>query len=172
MPYLHTEYSTTGSTSIVHTFQEALLYSQPAASRNWEWGATETVNIVTHIVQCIFLIISASICQLLEKILFGFNLSNSTSFCYTIQLMHYSHFKTHSLQHLSIKSLHVLVFFHDHLQGVLRCALCHYYSSRWFAFVGFVLLHSMWLHVYVIHSFIHSLFTFHRSNIGYSNQRI
>jgi hypothetical protein len=24
----------------------------------------------------------------------------------------------------SIKPLHVSVFFHDHLQGVLRCALC------------------------------------------------
>ena len=41
-------------------------------------------------------------------------------------------------------------FFLDHLQGVLRCALCRYYSSRWFAFVEFVLLRSMWLHVYVI----------------------
>jgi hypothetical protein len=51
---------------------------------------------------------------------------------------------------VSIKPLHVLVFFHDHLQGVLRCALCRYYSSRWFAFVEFVLLRSMWSHVYVI----------------------
>ena len=61
--------------------------------------------------------------------------------CYTIQLMHYSHFKTQSLQHLKtnkmlktcfvrIKPLHVSVFFHDHLQGVLRCASCRYYSSR------------------------------------------
>ena len=25
---------------------------------------------------------------------------------------------------VSIKPLHVSVFFHDHLQGVLRCALC------------------------------------------------
>jgi hypothetical protein len=30
---------------------------------------------------------------------------------------------------VSIKPLHVSVFFHDHLQGVLRCALCRYYSS-------------------------------------------
>ena len=50
---------------------------------------------------------------------------------------------------VSIKPLHVLIFFHDHLQGVLCCALCHYYSSRWFAFVLFVLLRSMWPHVYV-----------------------
>ena len=60
--------------------------------------------------------------------------------CYTIQLMHYSHFKTQSLQNLKpikcekhvckYKPLHVSVFFHDHLQGVLRCALCRYYSSR------------------------------------------
>jgi len=65
--------------------------------------------------------------------------------------MHYSHFKTQSLQHVvSIKLLHVSVFFHDHLQGVLRCALCRYYSSRWFRFVEFVLLRSMWPHVYVI----------------------
>jgi hypothetical protein len=41
-------------------------------------------------------------------------------------------------------------FFHEYLQGVVRCALCCYYSSRWFAFVEFVLLHSMWPHVYVI----------------------
>jgi len=41
-------------------------------------------------------------------------------------------------------------FFHDLLQTVLRCALCRYYSSRWFAFVEFVLLRSMWPHVYVI----------------------
>ena len=41
-------------------------------------------------------------------------------------------------------------FSHDHLQGVLRCALCRYYSSRWFAFVEFVLLRSMCPHVYVI----------------------
>ena len=47
---------------------------------------------------------------------------------------------------VSIKPLHVSVFFHDHLQGVLRCALCRYYSSRWFAFVEFVLLRSMWPH--------------------------
>jgi len=46
-----------------------------------------------------------------------------------------------------IKPLNVSVFFHDHLQGVLRCALCRYYSSRWFAFVEFVLLRSMWPHV-------------------------
>ena len=82
------------------------------------------------------------------------------SFCYPIQLMHYSHFKTQSLQHLkpikfknvfvSIKPLHVSVFFHDHLQKVLHCALCRYYSSRWFAFVEFVLSRSMWPHVYVI----------------------
>jgi hypothetical protein len=51
---------------------------------------------------------------------------------------------------LSIKPLHVSVFLHDHLQGVLRCALCRYYSSRWFAFVEFVLLRIMWPHVYVI----------------------
>jgi hypothetical protein len=51
---------------------------------------------------------------------------------------------------VSIKPLHVSVFFHDHLQGVLRCALCRYYSSRWFGFVEFVLLRSMWPHVYVI----------------------
>jgi len=42
-------------------------------------------------------------------------------------------------------------FFHDHLQGVLRCALCRYYSSRCFAFVEFVLLRSIWPHVYVIY---------------------
>jgi len=29
----------------------------------------------------------------------------------------------------SIKPLHVSVPLHDHLQGVLRCALCRYYSS-------------------------------------------
>jgi hypothetical protein len=51
---------------------------------------------------------------------------------------------------VSIKPLYVSVFFYDHLQGVLRCALCRYYSSRRFAFVEFVLLRSMWLHVYVI----------------------
>ena len=51
---------------------------------------------------------------------------------------------------VSIKPLHVSVFFHDHLQGVLRCALCRYYSSRRFEFVEFVLLRSMWSHVYVI----------------------
>jgi hypothetical protein len=51
---------------------------------------------------------------------------------------------------VSIKPLHVSVFFYDHLQGVLRCALWRYYSSRWFTFVEFVLLHSMWPHVYVI----------------------
>jgi len=51
---------------------------------------------------------------------------------------------------VSIKTLHVSVFFHDHFQGVLRCVLCSYYSSRWFAFVEFVLLRSMWPHVYVI----------------------
>jgi hypothetical protein len=50
----------------------------------------------------------------------------------------------------SIKPLYVSVFFHDHLQGVLRCALCRYYSFRWFAFVEFVLLRNMWSHVYVI----------------------
>jgi hypothetical protein len=51
---------------------------------------------------------------------------------------------------VSIKPLHVSAFFHNHLQGVLRCALCRYYPSRWFAFVESVLLHSMWPHVYVI----------------------
>ena len=51
---------------------------------------------------------------------------------------------------VSIKPLHVSVFFHDHLQGVLRYALCRYYSSRWFSFVEFVLLRSMCPHVYVI----------------------
>ena len=51
---------------------------------------------------------------------------------------------------VSIKPLHVSVFFLDHLQGVLRCALRRYYSSRWFAFVEFVLLRSMWPHVYVL----------------------
>jgi len=51
---------------------------------------------------------------------------------------------------VSIKPLHVSVFFHDHLQGVLRCALCRYYYSRWFAFVEFLLLRGMWPHVYVI----------------------
>jgi membrane associated rhomboid family serine protease len=51
---------------------------------------------------------------------------------------------------VSIKPLHVSVLFHDHLQGVLRCALCRYSSSRWFAFVESVLLHSMWPHVCVI----------------------
>ena len=44
---------------------------------------------------------------------------------------------------VSIKPLHVSVFFHDRLQGVLRCALCRHYSSRWFAFIESVLLHSM-----------------------------
>jgi hypothetical protein len=34
--FLHTEYSTTGSTGITHMFQEALLYSQPVASSNRE----------------------------------------------------------------------------------------------------------------------------------------
>jgi hypothetical protein len=67
--------------------------------------------------------------------------------CYTIQLLHYSHIKN---EFVSIKPLHVSVFLLDHLQGFLRCALCHYYSSRWFAFVEFVLLRSMWSHVYVI----------------------
>jgi hypothetical protein len=51
---------------------------------------------------------------------------------------------------VSIKPLHVLVFLHDHPQGVLCRALCPYYIFRWFAFVESVLLHSMWLHVYVI----------------------
>jgi len=51
---------------------------------------------------------------------------------------------------VSIKPLRVSVFFLDHLQGVLRCALCRYYSSRWFVFIEFVLLRSMWPHVYVI----------------------
>jgi hypothetical protein len=51
---------------------------------------------------------------------------------------------------VSVKPLNVSVFFHDHLQGVLRCALCRYYSSRWFACVRFVLLRSMWPHVYII----------------------
>jgi len=51
---------------------------------------------------------------------------------------------------VSIKPLHVSVFFYDHLQGVLRCALCRYYSSRWFAFIEFVLLRSMWPHLCVI----------------------
>jgi hypothetical protein len=51
---------------------------------------------------------------------------------------------------VSIKPLNVSVFFLDHLQGVIRCALCRYYSSRLFAFVEFVLLRSMWPHVYVI----------------------
>ena len=51
---------------------------------------------------------------------------------------------------VSIKPLHVSVFFHDHHQGVLRCALCRYYSFRSFALVEFVLLRSMWPHVYVI----------------------
>jgi len=51
---------------------------------------------------------------------------------------------------VSIKPLHVSVFFHDRLQGVLGCALCRYYSFRWFAFFEFVLLRSMWPHVYVI----------------------
>jgi len=41
-------------------------------------------------------------------------------------------------------------FFHDHLQEVLRCALCRYNSFRLFAFLEFVLLGSMWSHVYVI----------------------
>jgi len=51
---------------------------------------------------------------------------------------------------VSIKPLHVTVFFHDHLQGVLRCALCLYYSSRSFAFVEFVLLRNMWPDVYIM----------------------
>jgi hypothetical protein len=46
-----------------------------------------------------------------------------------------------------ICGLHVSVFFHDHLLGILRCALCRYYSSRWIVFVESVLLHSMWPHV-------------------------
>ena len=44
---------------------------------------------------------------------------------------------------VSIKPLYVSVFFHDHLQGVLRCALCRYCSSRWYAFVEFVLSRSL-----------------------------
>jgi hypothetical protein len=51
---------------------------------------------------------------------------------------------------VSIKHLHVSVFFFFFFQGVLRCALCRYYSSRRFAFFEFVLLRSMWPHVYVI----------------------
>ena len=31
---------------------------------------------------------------------------------------------------VGIKPLHVSVFIHDHLQGVLRCALCRYYSAQ------------------------------------------
>jgi len=31
---------------------------------------------------------------------------------------------------VSVKPLHVSVFFLDHLQGALLCALCRYYSSR------------------------------------------
>jgi hypothetical protein len=34
MSYLHTEYSTIGSTGIIHMFQGALLYSQLAANKN------------------------------------------------------------------------------------------------------------------------------------------
>jgi len=74
--------------------------------------------------------------------------------------MHCSHFKTHSLQHLKpikcykrvckYKTPTCFGLFLDHLQGILRCALCRYYSSRCFAFVEFVLLRSMWPHVYVI----------------------
>jgi hypothetical protein len=51
---------------------------------------------------------------------------------------------------VSKKPLHVSVFFYYHLQGVFHYALCRYYSSRWFAFIKFVLLHSMWPHVCVI----------------------
>jgi len=51
---------------------------------------------------------------------------------------------------VSIKPLHASVLFHDHLQEVLRGALCRYYSSRRFAFVEFVLLRIMWSHVYAI----------------------
>jgi len=47
---------------------------------------------------------------------------------------------------VSIKPLHVSVFFLDRLQGVLRCALCRYCSSHRFAFVEFILLRSMWPH--------------------------
>ena len=52
---------------------------------------------------------------------------------------------------VSIKPLHVSVFCYDHLQWVLCCALCCYYSSRWFAFIDFVLSRSMWPHVYIIY---------------------
>jgi hypothetical protein len=51
---------------------------------------------------------------------------------------------------VNIKPLHISVFFLGHLQEVLRCALCRYYSSRRITFVDFVLLRSMWPHVYVI----------------------
>jgi hypothetical protein len=43
----------------------------------------------------------------------------------TIHTLKHNHFN----MFVSIKPLHVSVFFHDHLQGVLRCALCRYYSS-------------------------------------------
>jgi hypothetical protein len=43
-----------------------------------------------------------------------------------------------------------LSFFEDNLQGVLRCVLCRYYSSRSFVFFEFVLLHRTWPQVYVI----------------------
>ena len=74
---------------------------------------------------------------------------------YTIHNLKHTHINLQNQQNVknvfvSIKPLNVSVFFHDHLQGVLRCALCRYYSSRWFAFVEFVLLRSMWPHVYVI----------------------
>jgi chromate transport protein ChrA len=80
-------------------------------------------------------------------------LYNPTHALFTLQNTLTLTFKTNKMLKkvfVSIKPLHVSVFFHDHLQGVLRCALCRYYSSRWFAFFESVLLHSMWPHVYVI----------------------
>jgi hypothetical protein len=41
---------------------------------------------------------------------------------------------------VSIKPLHVSVFFLDHLQRVFRGSLCHYFSSCWFAFVRFCII--------------------------------
>ena len=58
-------------------------------------------------------------------------LYNPTHALFTLQNTITSTFKTNKMLKnvfVSIKPLHVSVFFHDRLQGVLCCALCHYYS--------------------------------------------
>jgi hypothetical protein len=67
MSFSNTEHSTTGSTGIIHMFQEALLYSQPATSRQSEELQKLLKLLPTYLVQCTFLITSASICQLQDK---------------------------------------------------------------------------------------------------------